>query len=196
MLYANIEKLPISTVQLRHCISSHLFSAMVYQRQSRLLDFSLLYCWTFYSLSGLERNSFGKHNQVVLDSNACEEIDTPFACCLWGPGQLEKKLSAENWYKHWQVTGDWILTELNTPLVCDLIFVYIILLHIYKCLYMQHVHIYVYIYVSICVYIYIYIHVYIYITSVYVCLCVYVYTHHVMQCSLRPKKGNGSLHLC
>lgn len=193
MLYANIEKLPISTVQLWHCISSHLFSAMVYWRQSYLLDFSLLYCWTFYSLSGLERNSFGKHNQVVLDSNACEEIDTPFACCLWGPGRLEKKLSAENWYKHWQVTGDWILTELNTPLVCDLIFVYIILLHIYKCLYMQHVHIYVYICVSICIYTFMCT----YTLQVFMCVCVYMCIRIMfMQCSLRPKKGNGSLHLC
>lgn len=121
--------------------------------------------------------------------------------CLWRnrhtfcklPGRLEKKLSAENWYKHWQVTGDWILTELNTPLVCDLIFVYIILLHIYKCLYMQHVHIYVYICVSICIYTFMCT----YTLQVFMCVCVYMCIRIMfMQYSLRPKKGNGSLHLC
>lgn len=62
---------------------------------SHLLDFSLLYWWAFYSLSWLRRNSFGKHSQVVLDSNACEEIDTPFTCCLWGPGGGKEVISGE-----------------------------------------------------------------------------------------------------
>lgn len=86
MLYTNIEKLPISTIQLQHRISSHPFSVIIYWRQSYLLDFSLLYCWIFYSLSWVKRNSFVQHDLVILDSNACEEIYTPFAYCLWCAG--------------------------------------------------------------------------------------------------------------